>query len=143
LLKLLDSEDEVAGVLGHEVGHVVGRHSNEQMAKAQLSQGLVNAVVMAGGSEYGMTAGQLAQFVSQLKNTAYGRDHELESDILGVRFMKRAGYDPNALIRVMEVLKKAAGGRAPPEFLSTHPDPENRVERIKEAIRQLEAAPTL
>ena len=61
------SEDEVAGVLGHEIGHVVGRHSNEQMAKAQLSQGLVNAVVMAGGSDYGMTAGQLAQFVSQLE----------------------------------------------------------------------------
>jgi predicted Zn-dependent protease len=140
LLRLLDSEDEVAGVLGHEVGHVVGRHSNEQMAKAQLSQGLVNAVVMAGGSDYGMTAGQIAQFVSQLKNTAYGRDHELESDILGVRFMKRAGYDPNALIRVMEVLKKAATGRAPPEFLSTHPDPDNRVERIKEAIRQLESS---
>jgi predicted Zn-dependent protease len=138
LLKLLDSEDEVAGVLGHEIGHVVGRHSNEQMAKAQLSQGLVNAVVMAGGSEYGMTAGQIAQFVSQLKNTAYGREDELESDRLGVRFMKRAGYDPYALIRVMEVLKRAAGGRAPPEFLSTHPDPDNRVERIKEAIRQAE-----
>lgn len=141
LLKLLDSEDEVAGVLGHEVGHVVGRHSNEQMAKAQLSQGLVNAVVMAGGSDYGMTAGQIAQFVSQLKNTAYGRDDELESDRLGVRFMKRAGYDPHALIRVMEVLKRASGGRAPPEFLSTHPDPDNRVERIKEAIRQAENAP--
>ena len=138
LLKLLDSENELAGVLGHEVGHVVGRHSNEQMAKAQLSQALVSAVVMAGGSDYGMTAGQIAQFVSQMKNTAYGRDHELESDKLGVRFMKRAGYDPYALIRVMEVLKKAAGGRAPPEFLSTHPDPDNRVERIKEAIRQLE-----
>jgi predicted Zn-dependent protease len=54
--------------------------------------------------------------------------------------MKRAGYDPNALIAVMEVLKKAAAGRAPPEFLSTHPDPDNRVERIKEAIRQTETA---
>jgi beta-barrel assembly-enhancing protease len=140
LLKLLDSEDEIAGVLGHEIGHVVGRHSNEQMAKAQLSQGLVNAVVMAGGTEYGMAAGQMAQFVSQLKNTAYGRGDELESDQLGVRFMIRAGYDPNALIRVMAVLKKAAAGRAPPEFLSTHPDPDNRVERIKEAIRKGQAA---
>jgi predicted Zn-dependent protease len=83
-----------------------------------------------------MTAGQLAQFVSQLKNTAYGRDDELESDQLGVRFMIRAGYNPEALIRVMEVLKQAAGGRAPPEFLSTHPDPDNRVERIKEAIQK-------
>lgn len=134
LLKLLKTEDEIAGVLGHESGHVVGRHSNEQMAKAQLSQGLVSAVVMAGGDEYGMTAGQLAQFVSQLKNTAYSRDHEIESDVLGVRFMRRAGYDPRAMITVMEVLKKAAGGRAPPEFLSTHPDPGHRVERIEEEI---------
>jgi beta-barrel assembly-enhancing protease len=140
LLRLLDNEHEVAGVLGHEIGHVVGRHSNEQMAKAQLSQGLVNAVVMAGGTDYGMAAGQIAQFVSQLKNTAYGREDELESDQLGVRFMIRAGYDPYALIRVMEVLKKAAGGRAPPEFLSTHPDPANRVERIKEAIRKAKEA---
>ena len=54
--------------------------------------------------------------------------------------MIRAGYDPNALIRVMEVLKKAAAGRAPPEFLSTHPDPDNRVERIKEAIRKAQQA---
>ena len=122
----------------HEVGHVVGRHSNEQMAKAQLSQGLVNAVVMAGGSDYGMTAGQIAQFVSQLKNTAYSREDYFVSDTMGFRFMTRAGYDPNALFLVMEVLKKAAGGRAPPEFLSTHPDPDNRVERIKEAIRQTE-----
>jgi predicted Zn-dependent protease len=54
--------------------------------------------------------------------------------------MIRAGYDPNALIRVMEVLKKASAGRVPPEFLSTHPDPANRVERIKEAIRNAQQA---
>lgn len=140
LLKLLKNEDEVAGVLGHEITHVVGRHSNEQMARAQLSQGLVGAVVMAGGDDYGQSAGQIAQFVSQLKNTSYGRDDELESDKLGVRFMKRAGYDPEAMIEVMEVLDKAAGGNAPPEFLSTHPNPGNRIERIKEEIAK-ESAP--
>lgn len=134
LMKLLKSEDEIAGVLGHEAGHVVGRHSNEQMAKAQLSQGLVGAVVMAGGEEYGTTAGQVAQFVSQLKNTSYGRDHEIESDVLGVRFMRRAGYDPRAMITVMEVLAKASGGNGPPEFLSTHPDPGHRIERIEDEI---------
>lgn len=136
LLKLLRTDDEIAGVLGHEAGHVVGRHSNEQMAKARLSQGLVGAVVVAGGDEYGMAAGQVAQFVSQLKNTAYGRDHEIESDRLGVRFLNRAGYDPRAMIRVMEVLQEAAGGRAPPEFLSTHPDPGHRIERIEAEINK-------
>lgn len=136
LLKLLKTEDEVAGVLGHETGHVVGRHSNEQMAKAKLSNGLVGAVVMAGGEDYGNAAGQIAQFVSQLKNTSYSRDHEIESDVLGVRFLRRAGYDPKAMITVMEVLKKASGGRNPPEFLSTHPDPGHRIERIEEEIEK-------
>jgi len=134
LLKLLKTDDEIAGVLGHEVIHVVGRHSNEQMAKAQLSQGLVGAVVMAGGQDYGNTAGQLAQFVSQLTNTSYGREDELESDKLGVRIMKGAGYDPNAMITVMEVLEQAAGGNSPPEFLSTHPNPGHRIERIRQEI---------
>lgn len=135
LMKLLKSDDEIAGVLGHEAGHVVGRHSVEQMAKAQLSEGLVGAVVMAGGADYGQSAGQIAQFVSQIKNTSYSRDHELESDKLGVRFMKKAGYDPRAMIRVMEVLESASqGGGAPPEFLSSHPNPGNRIEHIKKAI---------
>ncbi len=134
LLKLLKTDDEVAGVLSHEITHVVGRHSNEQMAKAQLSQGLVGAVVMAGGQDYGQAAGQVAQFVSKITNTSYGREDELESDRLGVRFMRRAGYDPRAMIQVMKVLEKAAGGSSPPEFLSSHPNPGNRIERIEEEI---------
>lgn len=134
LLKLLKSDDEIAGVLAHEVVHVVGRHSNEQMAKAQLSQNLVGAVVMAGGEDYGHTAGQVAQFVSQLTNTSYGREDELESDRLGVKIMKGAGYNPEAMVTVMEVLEKAAGGSSPPEFLSTHPNPGRRIERIREVI---------
>lgn len=134
LFRLLKTEDEIAGVLGHEAGHVVGRHSNEQMAKAQLSQGLVGAVVLAGGEDYGATAGQVAMFVSRLKNTAYSRDDEIESDILGVRFLRKAGYDPRAMVAVMKVLKNASGGRTPPEFLSTHPDPGHRIERIEQEI---------
>ncbi len=134
LLKLLKSEAEVAGVLGHEITHVVGRHSNEQMAKAQLSQGLVGAVVMAGGEDYGRSAGQIAQFVSTITNTSYGREDELESDKLGVRFMKRSGYDPQAMVTVMEVLEKSSGGGGGPEFLSTHPNPGHRIQRIRDEI---------
>jgi len=140
LFKLLKTEDELAGVLGHEAGHVVGRHSNEQMARAELSNGLVNAVVMAGGDDYGQSAGQIAQFVSQLKNTSYGRHDELESDTLSVGFLKRAGYDPHAMVEVMKILEKAAGGNNPPEFLSTHPDPGHRIETIEAEIAK-ESAP--
>ena len=65
---------------------------------------------------------------------ANGRDDELESDELGVLFMIQSGYDPYEMIKVMEILKAAAGPNRVPEFQSTHPDPDNRIERIKEAI---------
>ena len=64
----------------------------------------------------------------------YGREDELESDALGVRIMAEAGYDPKAMIRVMEVLAKASSGSRQPEFFSTHPAPENRSARIQEQI---------
>jgi len=69
-------------------------------------------------------------------NLKYGRDDELESDRLGVRFMAQAGYDPHALIGVMEILARAGGGARPPEFFSTHPNPENRVAEIQAAIEK-------
>jgi predicted Zn-dependent protease len=67
----------------------------------------------------------------------YGREDELESDRLGVRFMSDAGYDPRALIGVMEILHDASGGQAPPEFLSTHPSTPNRVATIEASIDEV------
>lgn len=141
LLRLLKTEDEVAGVLGHEIGHVVGRHSAEQMAKAKLTQGISSAVIMA--TSDGSMGGnpQLAAMVGQLINTRYGRDHELESDRLGVEFLINAGYDPAGMIQVMKVLKEAAGsGPRPPEFMSSHPDPGNRIEVIRAEIEKYRRA---
>jgi predicted Zn-dependent protease len=63
----------------------------------------------------------------------YSREHELQADRLGVRFMGQAGYDPRMLIDVMRILEEAGGG-GPPEFFSTHPNPENRIQEIEEAI---------
>lgn len=133
LLKRLESEDQLAGVLGHEVGHVVARHSAEQMAKQDLTQGLVGAAGVLGGD---MNSAQYAQMIGNMVNMKYGREDELESDDLGVRFMVQTGYDPHALIRVMEILDEASGGQAPPEFQSTHPSPENRVAKIRAAIEK-------
>ncbi len=65
-----------------------------------------------------------------------GRDDELESDDLGVKFMIKAGYDPQEMIGVMEILKAAAGPNRVPEFQSTRPDPDNRIEKIQEAIEK-------
>lgn len=134
LLKRLENEDQLAGVLGHEIAHVVGRHSAERIAKQDLTQGIVNGVLV--GSDGGTGAAQTAAMIGNLINMKYGREDELESDDLGVRFMIDAGYRPEELIGVMKILKEAAGGQRVPEFQSTHPDPENRMEKIKEAIRK-------
>jgi len=136
LLERLENEAQLAGVLGHEVGHVVGRHSAEQIAKTQLGQGLVGAVGVATSDEYGRRQGaqQMAAFVAQMTLMKYGREHELESDTLGVQIMVDAGYDPRALVNVMDILARASGGSRQPEFFSTHPDPGNRQEHIRQAI---------
>src|SRR5512145_2115396 len=131
LLRLLKTEAELAGVLGHEIGHVIARHSSERLAKEQLTQGLLSALVIGSGD---YTTAQIGQVVGSMINMSYGRDDELESDALGIRIMAEGGYDPRALIRVMEVLAQASGGSRQPEFMSTHPAPENRSARIKEAI---------
>ena len=134
LYSRLETEGQLAGVLGHEIGHVVARHGAQRIAKAELTEGLTGAVVVASGDA---RAAQVAQMVSQLVNMQYGRDDELESDKLGVRFMAEAGYDPRAMIRVMEILRDAGGGGNQPEFFSTHPNPENRIARIEQAIDEL------
>jgi predicted Zn-dependent protease len=138
LLHKLQTEGQLAGVLGHEIGHVVGRHGAEQIAKSQLTQGLTGAAVLAtydpnNPSSRGSAA--VAALIGQLVTMRFSRDHELEADRLGVRFLKQAGYDPRAMIKVMEVLEESSRGRSPPEFFSTHPNPEHRIERIKEAIQ--------
>jgi len=133
LMKELENEDQLAGVIGHEIGHVVGRHGAERIAKQELTQGLTGAAVIAAGD---YSTAQAAQMIGQMVNLKYGRDDELESDDLGVRFMVDAGYDPREMLGVMRILKAAAGPNRQPEFQSTHPDPENRMEKIEEAIQK-------
>ena len=133
LFQKLDTEDQLAGVLGHEVGHVIHRHGAERIAKMELTQGLTGAAVVAAG-DYGTA--QAAQMIGSLINMKYGRDQELESDDWGVRLMLEAGYDPIALIGVMDILEAASGGQRVPEFQSTHPSPENRRDKIREAIER-------
>jgi predicted Zn-dependent protease len=140
LLSRLETEGQLAGVLAHEVGHVVARHSAEHIAKAQLTQGLTGAAVIAAADPDNPNSAQraaaVAAIVGQMINMKYGRDDELESDRLGVRFMAEAGYDPRSMIRVMEILAQASGGGRQPEFFSTHPNPERRIERIQAAIQE-------
>ena len=139
LLGRLNSEAQLAGVLGHEVGHVVGRHGAEHLAKQQLGSALVNAVGIAASDDprNARQAAILAQAVNQMVNLKYGREDELESDFLGLQFMTAAGYSPVGLVELMEILNTARGGaEGQPEFLSTHPNPANRVEKLVSSIEQ-------
>ena len=131
--------DRLAGVLGHEVGHVIGRHSAEHLAQQQLAGGLSSAAVMATYDPSNpTTAGsqQMAAMISNVVLMKYGREDELESDDFGVKYMLQAGYRPEALITVMKILEAASGGKRQSEFMSTHPSPENRIERINAAIQK-------
>ncbi|MFN0035467.1 MAG: M48 family metalloprotease [Saprospiraceae bacterium] len=130
------SEDMLAGVLGHEIGHVVARHSAERLAQMELAQGITGAVTMATYDPSNPNSGYIAQSVANMLQMKYGRDQELQSDNLGVRFMIESGYNPENLIGVMEILKQAGGSNRTPEFQSTHPDPENRKEAIQAAIQE-------
>jgi beta-barrel assembly-enhancing protease len=134
LFDKLKTEDQIAGVLAHEISHVIARHSAQQLAKMQLTQGLSSAAVIASGD---YNAGQMAAVIGQMVNMKYGRDDELEADTLGVRLMHEAGYDPNAMIEVMHILNAESKGARQPEFFSTHPNPDNRIQHIKDAISAL------
>jgi len=144
LLERLENIDQLAGVLGHEVGHVIGRHGAEQMAKAELTQGLTGAIVLATyDPENPNSAGsaQVAALIGQLVNLRYGREAELESDFWGVCILYENGYDANELVEVMRILADAANGPRPPEFLSSHPDPGNRIGEIESAIANVANCP--
>lgn len=140
LYSKLQNEDQLAGVLGHEIGHVVERHSAQQIAKQQLTQGLTGAAVIASYDPDNPTGSigkaAMAALVANLVNMKYGRGDELESDKNGIFYMAKAGYNPEAMVGVMEILAASGGGRQP-EFFSTHPNPENRIQQIRQTIEEL------
>lgn len=130
LFSKLQNEDQLAGVLGHEIGHVLGRHSAERIAETDFWQTVTT------GASVGADMGGLVSGIGQQTLLKNGRGDELESDDLGVLFMINSGYNPKEMIGVMQILKEAAGPNRVPEFQSTHPDPDNRMEKIQESIEK-------
>jgi beta-barrel assembly-enhancing protease len=135
----LDTEDQLAGVLAHEIGHVIQRHAAQQMAKGQLGQILVTATGVGMSDQTGQggyEAAMIAGVVNQMTQLHYSRTDELEADAWGLRLMSEAGYNPAAMLQVMEILEKASPGGHQPEMLLTHPYPEKRKIYIQEWLKK-------
>ena len=135
----LENEAQLAGVLGHECGHVIGRHGAEQMATGQLGSMLVTAIGIGASDSRGR--GQLAAMAAAMANSMlqlrYSRDDEFEADHFGLQFMSQAGYDPSQMRRVMEILKQVAGkSSAAAAIFQTHPDPDARIDRIDQFLKE-------
>ena len=136
----LTNEAQLAGVLGHEVGHVTARHTNDRIAEAtgaQIGVAVLGAVVGAAaksdaaGQSAANIAGQAAQLGLLLPHS---RNQEYEADSLGVRYMTKAGYNPIGQVQVMQVLQREGGGSASDEWMATHPYAGNRVTRLQGII---------
>ncbi|AXK43548.1 M48 family metalloprotease [Erythrobacter aureus] len=142
LVALMNNEAELAGVLGHEVGHVAARHSQRRQAAAQRNTllgaaGAILSGLLLGNSGLGQQLGQAALQGSQLLTLKFSRSQELEADELGIRYLNQAGYDPRAMGTVLRslALQNALDARVQgrdnarlPEWASTHPDPASRVQ---------------
>lgn len=143
LLNKLQNEAELAGVLGHEMGHVIERHTAEQMAKNQLGQMMVLGVGTAASGNDSQNAYMLASFVNQMIQLRYGRQDESEADEWGIRLVTEAGFDPRAMIKVMEVLKAASRGGGGLDIFQTHPNPDLRISQIQEYLSKHPSPPNL
>ena len=149
MLAHFNNEDQLATVLAHEIGHVAARHAARQAWQQQLGQGL-----LLGGALLGQGLGLPAQDILNLGSMAaqliflrYSREDELEADKLGVQYSSAAVYDPLQVIPFFQTLERIQEkeGQAMPSFLSTHPNPGNRIDRIREmtgSARPKRAMPT-
>ena len=138
ILAHFNSEAELASVLGHEIGHVTARHSVQQISKQQLGQlGLGVAQIAApklGGILNVAAAGMELLFLK------FSRDDESQADQLGLRYMRRGGYDSREMVKVYQMLERvsaASGGGRLPDWQSTHPNPVDRQQRITSAVAAL------
>ena len=122
------NDDEIAAIMGHEIAHALREHGRERVSQ-QLGQQFALGLLAAtkNGAQYAGLAGQASNVLFMLPNS---RTHESEADKMGVELMARAGYNPAAAINVWRKMDVATQGKAPPEFLSTHPSHSSRIQEL-------------
>ena len=143
MIEAARGEGEVAGVMAHELAHVLLRHGTANATKAQGFQigalaGAIAGAVVGGG--WGELISQGSQFGLGTWLMKYSREYEKQADLIGAQIMARAGYDPRELARMFETIQKQGGG-SPPQWLSSHPNPGNRTQYITAEAEQLRIGP--
>ncbi|MBD8487154.1 M48 family metallopeptidase [Echinicola sp. CAU 1574] len=134
ILPVCQNDEGIAVVMGHEVAHAIASHARERMSQGLVANGLLGGVQAALGQNPTLTETIFMQAVgmgSQVGMLKFSRDQELEADQLGLIFMAIAGYDPRVAPEFWERMEASSGGAAPPEFLSTHPGPDRRIDELK------------
>lgn len=140
ITELTENDDQLSSVLGHETGHVVGHHAAERYSIQTAAQVglLAGSIAIAQSDElkkYGTAIGALGGAAVQFGVILpYSRAHESEADKLGVDYMHQAGYDVKQSVRLWELMDANSKGQRPPEFMSTHPDPANRAQALRNYI---------
>jgi predicted Zn-dependent protease len=133
ILNVTENQDQLAAIIGHEVGHVLEHHSNERLSADKLSNvGLAVAAIAIGASEVenkGLWVAGLGIGVQYGLIMPYSRSHESEADIVGQDLMARSGFEPQASVQLWQNMSKLSK-TAPPEFMSTHPSNETRIEQL-------------
>ena len=127
------NQDQLAGVIAHEIGHVVSRHHDERITRQAGAQGVLGLVgALLGGTGYQQLAVQGGSLLAQTGFLLPGsRTQETEADVVGQRLMAQAGFDPRGAVSLWENMIEEGGSR-PPEFLSTHPDPSARIGEMRQ-----------
>jgi len=141
-IEAADNEAQIAGVIGHEVGHVILRHGMAQAKKAQLTQGIVGGLgAIFGDSTVGQIAGVAGAFAGSSILLRYSRDAESQSDLMGTQILFDSGYDPMAMAQFFDKLAKDHKGSKSEQFFSNHPIPENRVKKVNDEISKIGKVP--
>ena len=137
ILPVCKNTDGIAAVMGHEIAHAFAKHGQERMTSSYGQQlgGMAVAIGTSGQNyETQMLWNSIYGIGSQVGMLAYSRTHETEADKLGMVFMIMAGYDPEEAIQLWKRMKENSKGEAPPEFLSTHPSNDTRIEDLKKYL---------
>jgi Zn-dependent protease with chaperone function len=139
-IEAADNEAQLAGVMGHEIGHVILRHGTNQATKASLGQGALGIIgAVLGNGAGGQIAAIGGGFLANSVLLKYSRDAESEADLIGTQILYDLGYEPKAMAEFFEKLAKDHKGTKTEQFFSNHPIPENRVAHVNEEIRRLGA----